>query len=581
MKKKDFMKKLLYFMKDYKKESVLAPLFKMLEAFFELFVPLVVASIIDDGIVPKDSGHIIRMCLLLLVLAAVGLTCSITAQYFAAKSAVGAATGIRYELFTHIQTLGYEEMDMVGTSTLITRMTSDINQVQNGINLVLRLFLRSPFIVFGAMIMAFTIDVKAAMIFVVAIILLSIVVFGVMFITKPLYKKVQSGLDTILGTTRENLTGVRVIRAFHQEQAEYNKFLAENEELTSLQKFAGKISGLTNPLTFIIINFAILVLIHTGAVRVSLGTLSQGQVVALYNYMSQILVELIKLANLIISVTKAMACFNRIQDVFHIEPSMKEGTKTVAAAGNTTPAVEFKNVSFTYAGGGDHAVENISFKAMPGQTIGIIGGTGSGKSTLVNLIPRFYDVSEGEVDIAGKNIQDYTYGSLRNTISVVPQKAQLLAGTIRDNLTFGCPDATEEQIEEALAISQAKEFVDTKEGRLDAKIEQGGKNLSGGQRQRLTLARALVPQSDILIMDDSASALDYATDARLRKAIQDMKRKPTVFIVSQRTSSIQNADMILVLDDGKIAGQGTHEQLLKSCNIYREIYETQFKKEEA
>ena len=581
MKKKDFMKKLLYFMKDYKKESVLAPLFKMLEAFFELFVPLVVASIIDDGIVPKDSGHIIRMCLLLLVLAAVGLTCSITAQYFAAKSAVGAATGIRYELFTHIQTLGYEEMDMVGTSTLITRMTSDINQVQNGINLVLRLFLRSPFIVFGAMIMAFTIDVKAAMIFVVAIILLSIVVFGVMFITKPLYKKVQSGLDTILGTTRENLTGVRVIRAFHQEQAEYNKFLAENEELTSLRKFAGKISGLTNPLTFIIINFAILVLIHTGAVRVSLGTLSQGQVVALYNYMSQILVELIKLANLIISVTKAMACFNRIQDVFHIEPSMKEGTKTVAAAGNTTPAVEFKNVSFTYAGGGDHAVENISFKAMPGQTIGIIGGTGSGKSTLVNLIPRFYDVSEGEVDIAGKNIQDYTYGSLRNTISVVPQKAQLFAGTIRDNLTFGCPDATEEQIEEALAISQAKEFVDTKEGRLDAKIEQGGKNLSGGQRQRLTLARALVPQSDILIMDDSASALDYATDARLRKAIQDMKRKPTVFIVSQRTSSIQNADMILVLDDGKIAGQGTHEQLLKSCNIYREIYETQFKKEEA
>lgn len=581
MKKKDFMKKLLYFMKDYKKESVLAPLFKMLEAFFELFVPLVVASIIDDGIVPKDSGHIIRMCLLLLVLAAVGLTCSITAQYFAAKSAVGAATGIRYELFTHIQTLGYEEMDTVGTSTLITRMTSDINQVQNGINLVLRLFLRSPFIVFGAMIMAFTIDVKAAMIFVVAIILLSIVVFGVMFITKPLYKKVQSGLDTILGTTRENLTGVRVIRAFHQEQAEYNKFLAENEELTSLQKFAGKISGLTNPLTFIIINFAILVLIHTGAVRVSLGTLSQGQVVALYNYMSQILVELIKLANLIISVTKAMACFNRIQDVFHIEPSMKEGTKTVAAAGNTTPAVEFKNVSFTYAGGGDYAVENISFKTMPGQTIGIIGGTGSGKSTLVNLIPRFYDVSEGEVDIAGKNIQDYTYGFLRNTISVVPQKAQLFAGTIRDNLTFGCPDATEEQIEEALAISQAKEFVDTKEGRLDAKIEQGGKNLSGGQRQRLTLARALVPQSDILIMDDSASALDYATDARLRKAIQDMKRKPTVFIVSQRTSSIQNADMILVLDDGKIAGQGTHEQLLKSCNIYREIYETQFKKEEA
>lgn len=575
------MKKLLYFMKDYKKESVLAPLFKMLEAFFELFVPLVVASIIDDGIILKNQSHIIKMCLLLLLLAAVGLTCSITAQYFAAKSAVGAATGIRYELFTHIQTLGYEEMDTIGTSTLITRMTSDINQVQNGINLVLRLFLRSPFIVFGAMIMAFTIDVKAAMIFVVAIILLSIVVFGVMFITKPLYKKVQAGLDTILGTTRENLTGVRVIRAFRQEQAEYEKFFRQNEQLTLLQKLAGKISGLTNPLTFVIINFAILVLIYTGAVRVSLGTLSQGQVVALYNYMSQILVELIKLANLIISVTRAMACFNRIQDVFSIEPSMKEGNEKSTNIRNDVPAVEFKNVSFTYAGGGDHAIENISFKAMAGQTIGIIGGTGSGKSTLVNLIPRFYDATEGEIDIAGENVREYTYESLRKMISVVPQKAQLFAGTIRDNLMFGCPDATEEQIEEALVISQAKEFVDTKEGRLDAVVEQGGKNLSGGQRQRLTLARALVPQSDILIMDDSASALDYATDAKLRKAIQNMKRKPTVFIVSQRTSSIQDADSILVLDDGKIAGKGTHEELIASCDIYREIYETQFKKEEA
>ena len=575
------MKKLLYFMKDYKKESVLAPLFKMLEAFFELFVPLVVASIIDDGIILKNQSHIIKMCLLLLLLAAVGLTCSITAQYFAAKSAVGAATGIRYALFTHIQTLGYEEMDTIGTSTLITRMTSDINQVQNGINLVLRLFLRSPFIVFGAMIMAFTIDVKAAMIFVVAIILLSIVVFGVMFITKPLYKKVQAGLDTILGTTRENLTGVRVIRAFHQEQAEYEKFFSQNEQLTLLQKLAGKISGLTNPLTFVIINFAILFLIHTGAVRVSLGTLSQGQVVALYNYMSQILVELIKLANLIISVTRAMACFNRIQDVFSIEPSMKEGNEKSTNIRNDVPAVEFKNVSFTYAGGGDHAIENISFKAMAGQTIGIIGGTGSGKSTLVNLIPRFYDATEGEIDIAGENVREYTYESLRKMISVVPQKAQLFAGTIRDNLMFGCPDATEEQIEEALVISHAKEFVDTKEGRLDAVVEQGGKNLSGGQRQRLTLARALVPQSDILIMDDSASALDYATDAKLRKAIQNMKRKPTVFIVSQRTSSIQDADSILVLDDGKIAGRGTHEELIASCDIYREIYETQFKKEEA
>ena len=572
------MKKLWVYLKEYKIESILAPLFKLLEVVFDLLVPVVVAKIIDIGIANNDHGYIVKMFLVLILMAAVGLSCSFTAQYFAARASVGCATNLRQAVFDHIQGFSFTELDTIGTDTLITRMTDDINQVQNGINMGLRLLLRSPFIVIGSMIMAFTIDVKAAMIFVVAIILLSIVVFGVMFITKPLYKKVQSGLDTILGTTRENLTGVRVIRAFHQEQAEYNKFLAENEELTSLQKFAGKISGLTNPLTFIIINFAILVLIHTGAVRVSLGTLSQGQVVALYNYMSQILVELIKLANLIISVTKAMACFNRIQDVFHIEPSMKEGTKTVAAAGNTTPAVEFKNVSFTYAGGGDHAVENISFKAMPGQTIGIIGGTGSGKSTLVNLIPRFYDVSEGEVDIAGKNIQDYTYGSLRNTISVVPQKAQLFAGTIRDNLTFGCPDATEEQIEEALAISQAKEFVDTKEGRLDAKIEQGGKNLSGGQRQRLTLARALVPQSDILIMDDSASALDYATDARLRKAIQDMKRKPTVFIVSQRTSSIQNADMILVLDDGKSVGVGTHDELLTTCSVYKEIYDSQYKK---
>ena len=575
------MKRIWMYLKMYKKECVLAPLFKMLEATFELFVPLVVSAIIDVGITGADKGYIVKMCFVLVALAIIGLTSSITAQYFAAKAAVGCSTQMRHHLFKHIQSLSFTEMDTIGTSTLITRMTSDINQVQNGVNLVLRLFLRSPFIVFGAMIMAFTIDVKAAMIFVVAIILLSIVVFGVMFITKPLYKKVQAGLDTILGTTRENLTGVRVIRAFHQEQAEYEKFFSQNEQLTLLQKLAGKISGLTNPLTFVIINFAILVLIHTGAVRVSIGTLSQGQVVALYNYMSQILVELIKLANLIISVTRAMACFNRIQDVFSIEPSMKEGNEKSTNIRNDVPAVEFKNVSFTYAGGGDHAIENISFKAMAGQTIGIIGGTGSGKSTLVNLIPRFYDATEGEIDIAGENVREYTYESLRKMISVVPQKAQLFAGTIRDNLMFGCPDATEEQIEEALVISQAKEFVDTKEGRLEAVVEQGGRNLSGGQRQRLTLARALVAQSDILIMDDSASALDYATDAKLRKAIQNMKHKPTVFIVSQRTSSIQDADSILVLDDGKIAGKGTHEELIASCDIYREIYETQFKKEEA
>lgn len=574
------MKKLLYFMEDYKKESILAPLFKMLEAFFELFVPLVVASIIDDGIVVKDSGHIFRMCLLLLVLAVIGLTCSITAQYFAAKSAVGAATKMRLSLFSHIQTLGYAEMDKTGASTLITRMTSDINQVQNGINLVLRLFLRSPFIVFGAMIMAFTIDWKAALIFVAAIVLLSVVVFGVMFLTRPLYQRVQAGLDAILATTRENLAGVRVIRAFHREQAEYERFLAQNEELTALQKLAGRISGLTNPLTFIIINLAILVLIYTGAVRVNIGTLSQGEVVALYNYMSQILVELIKLANLIISVTRAMACFSRISDIFALEPSMKEGAEE-AAVREGVPAVAFRDVSFAYAGSKEPAISHITFQAMPGETIGIIGGTGSGKSTLVNLIPRFYDATEGEVLLAGRDIRDYTYDSLRRTVSVVPQKAQLFAGTIRENLTLGCPDATDEQIETALRISQAKEFVDQKEGRLSALVEQGGKNLSGGQKQRLTLARALVPCADILILDDSASALDYATDAKLRRAIASMERKPTVFIVSQRTSSIQNADHILVLDDGEIVGRGTHEELVGSCDIYREIYETQFKKEEA
>ena len=573
MKKKDFMKKLLYFMKDYKKESVLAPLFKMLEAFFELFVPLVVASIIDDGIVPKDSGHIIRMCLLLLVLAAVGLTCSITAQYFAAKSAVGAATGIRYELFTHIQTLGYEEMDMVGTSTLITRMTSDINQVQNGINLVLRLFLRSPFIVFGAMIMAFTIDVKAAMIFVVAIILLSIVVFGVMFITKPLYKKVQSGLDTILGTTRENLTGVRVIRAFHQEQAEYNKFLAENEELTSLQKFAGKISGLTNPLTFIIINFAILVLIHTGAVRVSLGTLSQGQVVALYNYMSQILVELIKLANLIIQVTKALASANRIAEIFDIHSSMTFPESSDKEE-NTEYAVEFNNVSLTYNKGGAPSISGLNIKVRKGETIGIIGGTGSGKTTLVHMIPRFYDATEGEVKINGVNVKNYSKEDIRNKVGIVMQKAVLFDGTIRDNMKWGKENATDSEIFDALEEAQALDFVKEKEGVLDYHIAQGGRNLSGGQRQRLTIARAFVKQPEILILDDSASALDYATDARLRKAISEMKNRPTTFIVSQRTASLRSADRIIVLEDGEVAGIGTHDELIKNCSVYVEIYGT-------
>ena len=578
MKKKDFMKKLLYFMKDYKKESVLAPLFKMLEAFFELFVPLVVASIIDDGIVPKDSEHIIRMCLLLLVLAAVGLTCSITAQYFAAKSAVGAATGIRYELFTHIQTLGYEEMDMVGTSTLITRMTSDINQVQNGINLVLRLFLRSPFIVFGAMIMAFTIDVKAALVFVAAIPVLALIVFGIMLATRPMYKNVQSGLDKILGITRENLTGVRVIRAFNKEQDEVKRFKNDNESLNRLQKFVGKISGLMNPLTYVVVNVSIIALIWIGGVRVNAGALTQGQVVALYNYMSQILVELIKLANLIITITKALACAGRIESVFDVTSGMADGSVKEAAAKEEQPGVEFKNVSLTYSGSGASSVEGINFKAMKGQTIGVIGGTGSGKSSLVNLIPRLYDATQGEVLVDGVNVKDYDIETLRNKVGIVMQKAVLFKGTIRENMWMGKKGATDEQIDEALEISQSKEFVDSKQGRLDYVIEQGGKNLSGGQRQRLTIARAIVRKPDVLILDDSASALDFATDAALRKAIRGMNNSPTVFIVSQRAASLMYADLIIVLDDGQVAGMGTHDELLANCEVYKEIYESQFKK---
>ena len=578
MKKKDFMKKLLYFMKDYKKESVLAPLFKMLEAFFELFVPLVVASIIDDGIVPKDSGHIIRMCLLLLVLAAVGLTCSITAQYFAAKSAVGAATGIRYELFTHIQTLGYEEMDMVGTSTLITRMTSDINQVQNGINLVLRLFLRSPFIVFGAMIMAFTIDVKAALVFVAAIPVLALIVFGIMLATRPMYKNVQSGLDKILGITRENLTGVRVIRAFNKEQDEVKRFKNDNESLNRLQKYVGKISGLMNPLTYVVVNVSIIALIWIGGVRVNAGALTQGQVVALYNYMSQILVELIKLANLIITITKALACAGRIESVFDVTSGMADGSVKEAVAKEEQPGVEFKNVSLTYSGSGASSVEGINFKAMKGQTIGVIGGTGSGKSSLVNLIPRLYDATQGEVLVDGVNVKDYDIEALRNKVGIVMQKAVLFKGTIRENMWMGKKGATDEQIDEALEISQSKEFVDSKQGRLDYVIEQGGKNLSGGQRQRLTIARAIVRKPDVLILDDSASALDFATDAALRKAIRGMNNSPTVFIVSQRAASLMYADLIIVLDDGQVAGMGTHDELLANCEVYKEIYESQFKK---
>lgn len=580
------MKMIIQFMKDYKKESILAPLFKMLEALLELFVPLVVAQIIDRGIYYGDKRYIISMCLVMFLLAAIGLAFSLTAQYFAAKSAVGASTAMRSKLFAHIQSFGYEEMDRIGSATLITRMTSDINQVQNGINMALRLFLRSPFVVIGSVVMAFTIDFKAALIFVVTVPVLAIVLFTVMAVTKPIYKNVQNSLDRILNITRENLTGVRVIRAFHQEKNEKETFFAANDELTGFQKFAGKISGLSNPMTFIIINFAIIVLVYVGAIRVNAGSLSQGEVVALYNYMSQILVELVKFANLIVTITKALASVNRIGDIFEMSPKMKAGETLIeinktgdSQLEETVPMVEFRDVSFGYHESGEAAISHISFRAKRGETIGIIGGTGSGKSTLVNLIPRFYDATDGMVLLNGKNVKEISFKELRTKIAVVPQKAQLFAGTIGSNLRLGFPEATEEDLEEALKVSQAKEFVDAKAGRLDAVVEQGGRNLSGGQKQRLTLARALVRKSEILIMDDSASALDYATDANLRKAIREMNHKPTVFIVSQRASSILNADQIIVLDDGKVAGIGNHEFLLESCDVYREIYETQFKKE--
>jgi ATP-binding cassette subfamily B multidrug efflux pump len=572
------MKRIIQYMKDYIKESILAPLFKMLEAVFELFVPLIVAAIIDNGIGGSDRPYIEKMCFLMLLLAIIGLLCSITAQYFAAKSAVGTATTLRHELFSHIQSLGYTEIDKTGAPTLITRMTSDINQVQNGINLVLRLFLRSPFIVFGAMIMAFTIDIKAALIFVVAIPLLSAVIFAVMYVSRKLYKKIQAGLDKILGITRENLSGVRVIRAFNRENNELENFRTSNEQLTSLQKYAGRISGLTNPLTFVIINFAVIVLVWVGAVRVNLGSLTQGQVVALYNYMSQILVELIKLTNLIVSITKALACANRINDLFEIKPAMKYGTQSEAKSHDSL-AVEFKNVSFIYESASAEALTDISFSVKKGETVGIIGGTGSGKSTLVNLIPRFYDATKGEVLIGGRNVKEYTEAALRKKIGVILQKAQLFSGTIRENLLMGREEVTEKQLEDAILISQSKEFVDKKDGRLEAPVEQGGKNFSGGQKQRLTIARALVTNPEILIMDDSASALDFATDAALRKAIRQMKSNPTAFIVSQRAASIMYADLILVLEDGKIVGKGTHDELLKNCGVYQEIYYSQFKKE--
>lgn len=578
------MKRIWLYLKEYKKECVFAPLFKMLEALFELFVPLVVASIIDVGIAGKDSGYIIKMCGMLVALAIIGLTCSITAQYFSAKAAVGCATGLRHHLFKHIQGFSFTEMDTIGTSTLITRMTSDINQVQNGVNLVLRLFLRSPFIVFGAMVMAFTIDVHAALVFVATIPVLAIVVFGIILSTRPMYKNVQAGLDNVLGITRQNLTGVRVIRAFNKQQDEIREFKTANEQLNKLQKFVGKISGLMNPLTYVIINVAIVILLWTGAVRVNEGSLSQGQVVALYNYMSQILVELIKLANLVISVTKALACANRIDSVFAVKSGMADGVESIDNSkqnDNKENVVEFRNVSLKYEGAGAESLTDISFSIKKGQTVGIIGGTGSGKSSLVNLIPRFYDATSGEVLVNGVNVKDIRIKSLRENVGIVLQKALLFKGSIRENMKWGKKDATDSEIMEALEIAQAREFVDKKDGKLDAFVDQGGKNLSGGQRQRLTIARAVVKKPEILILDDSASALDYATDAALRKSIRQMKNNPTVFIVSQRAASLMYADKIIVLDDGNVAGIGTHDELLKSCEVYQEIYYSQFKKEEA
>jgi len=552
-----------------------------LEASFELFVPLVMAAIIDVGIANGDKNYILKMCGVLILLAVIGLVCSITAQFFAAKAAVGFAAKLKHSLFAHIQSLSFSEMDTIGTSTLITRMSSDVNQVQSGVNLVLRLFLRSPFIVFGAMIMAFTIDVKAAMIFVVTIPLLCLVVFGIMLIGMPLYKKVQAGLDKILGITRENLTGARVVRAFNKEETEILRFEEGNEALTKMQMFVGKISALMNPVTYIIINGAVIVLIWTGAIRVDNGYITQGEVVALVNYMSQILVELIKLANLIITVTKAFACANRIEAVFQTKPGLFSPSKPKNYCGETEKdaAVSFEHVCLTYKNAGAESLTDIHFSVKKGQTIGIIGGTGSGKSSIVNLIPRFYDATKGSVKINGIDVKEYSLEELRNKIGMVMQKAVLFKGTVKENLLWGKEDATEEEMWRALEISQAREFVEGKKDGLESLIAQGGKNLSGGQKQRLTIARALIRKPEILILDDSASALDFATDAKLRKAIREMEENLTVFIVSQRASSIQYADSIIVMDDGEIAGIGTHDMLLETCGVYREIYDSQFKKE--
>lgn len=574
------MKRLMMYLKDYKKESILAPLFKLLEAFFELMVPLVMANIIDYGISNRNMGYIGKMGLLLLLLGVVGLASSITAQFFAAKAAVGVSTKLRQALFDHIEDLSFTDIDKAGTSTMITRMTSDVNQVQSGINMTLRLFLRSPIIVFGAMIMAFTIDVKCALIFVVAIPLLSVVVFGIILSTIPMYKKVQSRLDQVLGITRENLTGVRVIRAFHQEAKEEERFRENNEALSAMQIFVGKISACMNPVTYIIVNGAIIALIYTGAVQVNIGNLSQGEVVAIINYMNQILVELVKLANLIVTMTKALACADRVASVFDIGADAAyvgaQNQKLADKVDKSAPFLDFKHVSLTYQGAGAPTLQDMNFTVNRGDTVGIIGGTGSGKTSLVNLIPGFYPATEGEILLEGRDIKTMSDEELRGRIGVVPQKAVLFKGTIRSNLQWGKPDATEEEMWKALELAQASEVVEGKDGKLDATVAQNGKNFSGGQRQRLTIARALVREPEILILDDSASALDYATDAKLRAAIRTLEDKTTTFIVSQRASTIRHADKIIVLDDGEIAGVGTHDELLKDCTVYQEIYYSQY-----
>ena len=570
-----FLKSLLRYMKGYGKQCVLGPLFKLLEASFELMIPLVVAAIVDTGIARGDTAYIIKMCLVMVLLGVVGLVSAITAQYFAAKAAVGFAARLRYAVMEHILGLDYTAIDRLGSSTMITRMTVDINQVQNGVNLTLRLLLRSPFVVFGAMIMAFTIDAQAALTFVALIPVLCLVVFGIMLITMPLYKKVQSRLDGVTSATRQNLAGVRVLRAFCQEEEQTADFEEKTDELKRWQVIAGRISGLMNPLTFVIVNLAIIVLIHVGALKVQGGVLTQGLVIALYNYMSQILVELVKMANLIISMTKAAACAGRVASLLEEKPSMAPGKDTKAIRGE----VSFENVSMAYAGAGAQSLEGISFEAKHGQTVGIIGGTGSGKSTLVNLIPRFYDVSSGTVRIDGVDVKEYNTQALREQIAIVPQKAVLFQGSIRENLRWGKADATDEELWQALELAQAKDVVRSKEGGLDEQVLQGGSNLSGGQRQRLTIARALVSKSPILILDDSASALDYATDAKLRTAIRSMDNPPTTFIVSQRAASVRYTDVILVLEDGALVGKGTHDELLQNCEVYQEIYYSQFPKE--